>query len=450
MRTIEKCNIPEQIQNLYNYLDSKGLKSFAVGGAVVDTIQGKVPKDWDMEVYGISLEDLHGLLEAGGFKCKTAGKAFGILVVGNIDVSIPRKDNKIGKGHKGFKVEFDPSMTPMDGARRRDFTMNSIYYDMGSGEVVDHFGGLQDLEDGILKATDPKLFVEDPLRALRAMQLLARKAKTVESGTMALIKGMVNDFSELAGERVYEEFRKLLLKSEKPSIGLEFLRESGWIVHFPELQDLIGCEQSPEWHPEGDVWVHTMKVVDAAAQIKEKLPTGWELSFMFAAMLHDIGKPSTTTEGFHTRGHDTAGTPLAIAFMERLKAGKETTAKVATMVGNHMQPYFLSNGGAKASAWKRLHNKCRLDVMGYISHADRTGSKLNRHVDDENPRLDLCLDYFEKFGKEPIPAILMGRHLIEKGLKPGPSFKDLLRVAYEAQLEDDSLGVAELLKIIGM
>lgn len=437
-------DFPERVTVICDYLISNDLKPMVVGGAVIDLIQGREPKDWDIEVYGSSLDDLQSVLESAGYHPKTAGKEFGILIVGDMDISVPRRDNKTGKGHKDFKVEFDPFMSPEDGARRRDFTINSMYYDMELQEVIDPFGGLQDLEDGILRAIDPEKFIEDPLRALRAMQLLARKAKTVESNTMALIRGMVAEFPELAEERVYEEFRKLLMRAEKPSIGFEFLRESGWIVHFPELEAMIGCKQHPTWHSEGSVWIHTLRVIDAAAQLKDKLPEDWRVAYMFAAMLHDIGKPATTTPDMHAYGHDTEGGPMAAAFMKRMRAGKEMTAKVAAIVGNHMQPFQLSDGGAKTSAWKKLHNKCRLDVMGYMSHADRTGTKLGRTVEDENPRLDLCLEYFDKFGEEPIPAVLMGRHLIEAGLKPGPQFKEILARAYEAQLEDSDLTVEQL------
>jgi tRNA nucleotidyltransferase (CCA-adding enzyme) len=437
--------VPARVMELCSYLADKGLRPLLVGGAVIDVILGNDPKDWDIEVHGCSLDDLQATLEAGGFKCKTAGKSFGILVVGNMDVSVPRRDNKTGKGHKGFKVEFDPTMTPEDAARRRDFTINSMYYDVVTGEIVDPFNGMQDLRDGILRATDPVHFVEDPLRAFRAMQLLARKAKTVEPATLELIRGMVDAYPELPPERTYEEFRKLLLKAKKPSVGLELLRESGWIVHFPELHALIGCPQNPEYHPEGDVWVHTLKVVDAAAQLRPNIPRGWRIAFMFAALLHDIGKPSTTKEDFTAHGHDSAGWDMARDFMRRMKASKPVAAKVGALVGYHMRPRQLYKGGAKLAAWKRLHNKCRLDVLGYLSHADSSGVGFDRSVEDENPKLQMCLDYFEKLGEEPVKPVLMGRHLIAAGMEPGPQFQHILKRGYEIQLENPELTAEELL-----
>jgi len=441
-------DIPIRVMALHDYLNSQGLIPFVVGGAVIDIIQGRKPKDWDIEVYGTSLEDLHKILEAGGFKCKTTGKDFGILKIGDMDVSVPRKDNQIGKGHKDFKVEFDPFMTPDEGARRRDFTMNSMYYDITHNKIVDPFNGLQDLEDGVLRATDPEKFIEDPLRALRAMQILARKAKTVDPGTVELIRSMKDDFQYLPPERLYEEFRKLLLKADRPSIGLELLRETEWVENFPALFDLIGCPQHSEWHPEGDVWIHTLQVVDRAVELKDRVDKDWVLPFMFAALLHDVGKPSTTDDEFRAFGHAKKGSEIAREFMRNLRASKENADRVAALVGNHMQPLCLNKGNAKEPAWKRLHNKCRLDVLGHLSHADRAGVG-DRTVEDECERGDLCQKYFEKFGNtpEPIERILKGRHLIEIGLNPGPYFKELLDKAYQAQLEDPNLTVEQLLHI---
>lgn len=441
-------NIPSHVKDLCGHLTNNGLRPMIVGGAVIDIIHGFKPEDWDIEVYGSSLDDLQSVLESAGYHPKTAGKKFGILVVRDMDVSVPRKDNKTGKGHKDFKVEFDPFMTPYDGARRRDFTINSMYYDFIEEEIIDPFGGLQDLEDGILRATDPKLFIEDPLRALRAVQILARKAKTVEPETIELIRSMKNDFQYLPPERLYEEFRKLLLKADKPSIGLELLRETDWVENFPALYDLIGCPQNSEYHPEGDVWIHTLQVVDRAVELKDRVVEDWQLPFMFSALLHDVGKPSTTDDEFRAFGHAKKGSDIAREFMRGMRASKENADRVAALVGNHMQPLCLNKGNAKEPAWKRLHNKCRLDVLGHLSHADRAGVG-DRTIEDECERGDLCQKYFEKFGNtpEPIERILKGRHLIEIGLTPGPQFKEYLDKAYQAQLEDPNLTVEQLLHI---
>ena len=242
--------IPGPVSQVARRVFSRGGRATLVGGAVIDLVQGREPKDWDLEIFGLSYGDLASLFS--DMNPKTVGKEFGILKITHgdldFDLNVPRSDNRVGIGHAGFEVEMDPNMTPREAARRRDFTINSMSIDLVSGEIIDEFGGIEDLHSGVLRATDAEKFVEDPLRALRAMQLLARKARTVDPSTMLLIKSMSSEFPHLSKERVFEEFRKLLLRAPKPSVGLEFLRESGWIEHFPELVRLIGCPQKPDWH----------------------------------------------------------------------------------------------------------------------------------------------------------------------------------------------------------
>ena len=326
---------------------------------------------------------------------------------------------------------------------------------LSTGEIVDPFGGMNDLAAGILRATDENLFVQDPLRALRAMQLLARKAKVIDPSTMNLIKGMVGSFPHLAKERVHEEFRKLLLKSDTPSVGLELLRDSGWIVHFPELQDLIGCEQHPEWHPEGDVWVHSLHTVDSAAWVRDNadLPPEWVEPFMFGTLCHDVGKPSTTVTPqmvsedlfpkerlFTAWGHDRAGMPIVETFLRRMTNSKKLIEKTTAIVGEHMQPFNLWQGEARKAGWKRLHNRVRLDVLGWMCKCDSCGSPFVSIGDPdlEHETSKVCFDHFSEFGVDPIKPILMGRHLVEAGIKPGPHFKDALAAAFDAQMEGES------------
>jgi tRNA nucleotidyltransferase (CCA-adding enzyme) len=393
------------------------------------------------------------------FKPKAAGKAFGIYKLHvdglDIDVSVPRKDNKVGKGHADFEVEFDPDMTPADAALRRDFTINSMFYDMQEGRVVDPWGGLNDLEFGVLRATEPKKFMEDPLRALRAMQLLARKARRIDPHTLDLIKSMVRHFKSLAKERVFEEWKKLLLKAEKPSMGLEMLRESLWLLHFPELQDLVGNPEHLEWHPEAvpyGTWNHVLHVVDNAARVRDQVDEDCRLAFMFGALLHDVGKPSTVDPATgKAPKHDRAGAPLAQAFMKRITDDKKLIEQVVAIVGNHMGPFSLSTNSAKPTGWKRLHNRCRLDLMGWMSRCDWaakgavTGDRNVLEPIDHVPSMK-CFAYFAEFGKEEIAPILQGRHLIEAGYKPGRMFGAALKAAYEAQLEGQE-DVDELIKV---
>ena len=464
--------IPGPITQIVSRIESAGGSAHLVGGAVIDSIQGRTPKDWDIEVFGLSFERLAILFADKG--ANMVGAQFGIIklsakAVGglDVDINVPRRDNHVGKGHADLMTEFDPGMTVEEAARRRDFTINAMAIDLSTGELIDPFGGRADLANGVLRATDPELFVQDPLRALRAMQLLARKCGPngrVDAHTMNLIRGMVDSFPHLAKERVHEEFRKLVMKAERPSVGLEFLRDSGWIAHFPELANLIGCEQHPEWHPEGDVWVHSLHTVDSAAWVRDNvdLPEGWDEAFMFGTLCHDVGKPSTTVtprmvaEGempkerlFTAWGHDRAGMPIVESFLRRMTNNKSLIEKTTSIVGEHMQPFNLMQGEARTPAWKRLHNRIRLDVLGWMCKCDSCGSPFVNigDPDFEHQTSQLCFDHFSDLGAEPVAPILMGRHLIGAGVKPGRHFKAMLDRAFEAQIEDDTLGVEELLAI---
>jgi len=411
-----------------------------IGGAVIDQIFNRPVKDWDLEVYGLTYNQIVSALTKAGLPANVVGKEFGIVKTAwdgfDIDLNIPRRDNRIGKGHRGFLSELDPNMTPKEAGRRRDLTMNSMYQDIETGEIIDPFGGLEDLKSGIVRATDLSTFIEDPLRALRIMQLLPRKGKIVDQSTMELCRSMVDEYSTLAKERVFEEFVKLLMKAPKPSVGLKFLVDSGWIIHFPELEAMIGCYQNPEWHPEGDVWEHTLRVVDFAAVAKEYIPEDWQLTFMFGALCHDIGKPLTTDSEGKSPGHDIAGVPVAEKFMRRITNDKDIINKVLIIIETHMRPGQLLHQEAGIPAWKRLHNKIRLDVVGYMSYCD----SVSRFTDEPNfeelhEPSRMALKFFKEFGVSRIKPILTGKDLIAAGIAEGPEIGQRLSVAYEAQLD---------------
>ena len=438
MTSTNMLTIPMDIKRLVEVISSAGGSCLLIGGGVIDSICKREVKDWDIEVYNLSLSEIEMILEANSYQADLVGKAFGIIKTKagelDVDLSVPRRENKSGTGHKGFDVEFDPTMTPKEAGRRRDLTINSMYLNMETGEIVDPFNGLNDLQQGIIRATDPQTFAEDPLRVLRVMQLLPRKGKVVDPATIDLCKSLKDQFSTLPKERIFEEFSKLLLKAERPSEGLNFLLACEWLDHFPALRELVGCPQNPVHHPEGDVWAHTLLVVDAAAQFKGAIPKDWQLAYMLGALLHDVGKPSVTAEDMTAYGHDMAGVPVTRGFMAQLTNDKELTERVVKVVQYHMAPGALHRGQSKVSAWKRLHNNIRLDVIGLISKAD----SLSRYGDLNQVHLpsELALGYFSQFGENNIPPVLLGRHLISAGMKPGKEFGVLLRKAYEIQIEE--------------
>jgi len=427
-----------------------------IGGAVIDRLNNLPIKDWDIEVYGLSLSQIEACLTSLGLPANMVGKSFGViktrLVIDGetveVDLSVPRRDNKIGIGHKGFEVELDPTMTPKEAGQRRDLTINSMYFNLHTEQLVDPFNGLDDLKLGRVKATDPAKFAEDPLRVLRIMQLFPRKMSHgfVEPATMRLCQSLVDSFSELPSERLLEEFNKLLLKAGKPSLGLNFLRECGWIVHFPELADLINCPQNPKHHPEGDVWIHTGMVLDNAAQLRSQVPEKWRLAYMYGALLHDVGKPCTTVLPECTAyGHDSKGMPIARAFMERLTNDKDLIEKVVTIVGLHMRAGQLTAADAGINAWKRLHNKCRLDILGWMSKADSAG-RTGRSLQDKHLPSEKCFELFKSLGDKKIPMLVTGKDLIQRGWKPSPAFGVELKRLYEMQL--DGMSREELLQQI--
>ena len=440
--------IPATLDAVVKDLVNAGGKAFLVGGAVLGAIQGRDVKDWDVEVCGIALDTLIDILNRHG-NANYVGKCFGVVKLSTpgyeYDFNLPRRETKTGQGHKDFDMEFDPTLTPFEAAERRDLTINSMFYDLSTGILNDPFGGLEDLNHGVLRHTSEK-FKEDPLRVLRIMQLLPRKGKTVAPDTIALSKSMIDEHCHLPNERLLEEWVKLLMKAQRPSLGLNFLVDCGWIVHYPELEVLQTTMQKPDWHPEGGVWNHLMLVMDNAAALREYVPEEWRRGYMFGMLLHDVGKAVTTTEDLKSPGHDIAGVPIAKKFMERLTDEVELNSQVAKIVQYHMQPGDFARGEAKESAWKRLHNRVRLDVMAYVSKADGLG-KLGRSIEDRHDPSRLALQYFEMFGENPIPPVLMGRHLIARGYIPGPHIGIILRRAYDLQIEHGIQNTDELLSL---
>jgi len=284
---IEDAELKHAFELICADIAEAGGRALLVGGSVRDSILGLPKKDLDIEVYGL---EAHSLLEILGreFEIDLVGQAFGVVKIHHltIDISIPRRESKAGQGHKGFAISCDPYMRPEEAASRRDFTMNAIAMDPRTNEIIDPFGGIGDLRQGLLRHTSEK-FSEDPLRVLRGMQFVARFDLEVAPETTALCQKI--DSEGLAKERIFDEWKKLILTGETPSRGLQLLRACGWIEYYPELKALIGCTQDPKWHPEGDVWVHTLHCMDAFAQErigneKEDLIVG------FATLCHDFGK----------------------------------------------------------------------------------------------------------------------------------------------------------------
>ncbi len=404
-------------------------------------------KDVDVEVYGIAVPLLLEILRKFG-RPNTVGAAFGVIKLGDLDVSIPRKDSKIGEGHRGFLISGDPHMSIKEAARRRDFTINALALDPLSGEIIDHWGGMEDIAKKVLCATDHELFKDDPLRVLRAMQFAGRFGFAIDRDTLKICREM--DLSSLSKERIREEWVKLLLKSPKPSVGLEAARELGILEKLhPELQALVGTPQDAIWHPEGDVWVHTNMVVDeAAVVVREKsLSEDRALVVLLGALCHDLGKPATTAVNdagrITSREHSEKGVEPTKSFLRSIDMPHHVTEKVVPLVREHLFPSL--NRGANNGAVKRLAQRLHpatvqeLVMVGYSDHKGR-GTPW-----DGYPAGEELLKKAERLSVEtskPAP-FLLGRDLIAMDMAPGMAMGKVLKEVFEQQLNDKIKTVEE-------
>lgn len=429
------------IHDIAEEIAARGGRAYYAGGCVRDALLGLDSLDLDVEVHGLPLAGLEDLLRRRG-RVQAVGRAFGVLKFrarqGEADFGLPRRESLTGRGHRGFSVDLDPSITPQEACARRDFTVNAMLQDVLSGEILDFFGGRADLAARCLRHTGPA-FSEDPLRAYRLMQLGARFALEPAAETLALCRTM--DLGALAPERVYAEFEKLLLLAKAPGRGLAIAREAGILAFHPELEALVDCPQDPEWHPEGDVWTHTLLVVDAAARLR----TGdrrTDLALMLGALCHDFGKPPTThrKQGrIVSPGHAEAGEEPTLRFLGRLTQDLELTQAVLRHVRYHLRPaeYFRVRAEIGDAAIRRLATEVNIADLVRMARADHLGRTTPDALAGEFPAGDWLLAKAAALAVEdraPAP-ILMGRHLLERGWQPGPALGRLLEAAYEAQLD---------------
>jgi tRNA nucleotidyltransferase (CCA-adding enzyme) len=440
--------VPESASAISRAVRSAGGRALVVGGWVRDALLGTLSKDLDLEVFGLPAPALRSLLERFG-RVDAVGEAFTVYKIGDIDVALPRRESKTGRGHKGFVVEGDPSLSFEDAARRRDFTINAISLDPLTGELIDPFGGRDDLDARRLRAVDRQTFVEDSLRVLRALQFAARFELHVDEATGALCRSIPLD--DLPAERVWGEVEKLLLLAERPSIGLALALDLGVVDRlWPELQALVGCLQEPEWHPEGDVWVHTLMVADEARRRIEGLDRGPALTMMLGALCHDLGKPATTAiiDGrIRSPGHEEAGVEPAASLLDRLNVhtfdGYDVRRAVLGLVAHHLKPSAFRKSPTPVTdgAFRRLAQKVDLELLARFARADCHG----RSGQFDCSAMDWFLERARTLGVEhrPPAPLLMGRHLLALGVQPGPGVGAILKVVYERQLDGEITTVDE-------
>ena len=420
----------------------EGGRALIVGGWVRDHLLGvhHDEPNIDLEVFDIPGDRLRALLETFG-RVEAVGESFQVYKVGGIDVSLPRRDSKAGRGHRGFVVTGDPDMSIAEAARRRDFTINAISWDPLTDEYFDPFDGRADLERRLLRAVDPQTFPDDSLRALRAVQFAARFRLTLTDETRALCRAMPLD--DLPSERVWGELEKLLL-APTPSIGFALALDLLIVDKlFPELEALVGCEQEPEWHPEGDVWVHTIQVIDRARTRVDDLARPQQIAVMLGAVCHDFGKPATTAfiDGrIRSMDHEEQGVAPTLSFLDRLNIhtidGYDVRRQVAGIVAQHLKPgsWFKVRDEVGDGAFRRLAQKVDLELLARVAKSDCEGRKPGNF---DCSAMDWFLERARALGVEhrPPQPILLGRHLLELGLKPGPRVGEILKMVYEQQLD---------------
>jgi tRNA nucleotidyltransferase (CCA-adding enzyme) len=438
----------QKIFDLARAVRDAGGRALLVGGCVRDVLMGAQPKDWDLEVYGVAPERLRAILDQFG-PVNVVGEAFTVYKLGpDIDVSIPRRERKSGRGHRAFVIEGDPAMSISEAARRRDFTINAILQDPLTDEIIDPFDGRRDIDQGVLRAVSAETFPEDSLRVLRAAQFAARFEFRVEPETVELCRAI--DLTDLPAERVWGELEKLLLRARQPSIGLGWLHALGVLEKvFPEIQALIGVPQDPEWHPEGDVFVHTRLVLDRARELIDELSYARQVTVMLAALAHDFGKPATTEfiEGrLRSRGHEAAGVAPAESFLKRINIhtidGYDVRGQVIALVREHLKPgeFFKKRDEVGEGAFRRLARRCEPDLLYRVAKADSLGRNAP-WVPQEKWYGSEAQEWFIQRAREldveqrPPDPLLLGRHLLALGVQPGPRMGDITRLVYEMQLD---------------
>ncbi len=432
--------LPGELRPIAELVRQHGGRALAVGGFVRDRLIGRPSKDLDIEVFGIAADALPGLLQTLG-RVEPVGQAFPVYKLGTVDVALPRRESKNGVGHKGFTVAGDPFMSIEEASRRRDFTINAIAWDPLTDEYLDPWNGRDDLARRVLRVVDPATFGDDSLRVLRALQFAARFELTMEPETARICRAIALD--DLPAERIWGEFEKLLLIAERPSIGFALARDLGVVEQLlPEMVPLYDCPQDPEWHPEGDVWTHTLMVIDQARARNADLDRPRLAAIMLGAVCHDLGKPATT---IHVDGrikspnHEAEGVAPATRILDRFNVqtmdGFDVRRQVLALVAEHLRPsaFYKAKDTITDGAFRRLAARVDMELLARFARADCNG----RSGAFDCSAMDWFIERARSLGVEhrPPAPILMGRHLLEMGLPPGPRMGEILRAVYELQLD---------------
>ncbi len=432
-----------QLKKIIQAISEAGGVAYEVGGCVRDSLLGHPSKDLDIEVFHLDAPKLSRILSRFG-RVNEVGVSFGVIKLrtsqgDDLDFTLPRRESKVGCGHRGFQVEVDHTLSVAEAALRRDFTMNAIYRNLHDQTLIDPHGGIPDLEQRVLRATSEH-FAEDPLRVLRGMQFAARFDAVMTSTTIEMCRSLSHEYSSLAVERVWNEWLKWATCSKRPSQGLQVLRDCGWMEHYPALAALVGVQQDPAWHPEGDVWIHTLHVCDAAARVadRDSLPDDERVILMFAALCHDLGKPACTqlTDGrWRSPSHASIGVPIADAFLTSIGCPRHIIEIVQPLVAEHL---VHVQAEATPRTVRRLSvrlGKASIVQLMRLVEADLGGRPpLPTTIPETLVRIMKLAESTNVSLKKP-DRLVLGRHLLHLGYSPARWFSSILEMCYQAQLD---------------
>lgn len=411
-------------------IKDNGGTAYYVGGYVRDKYWGIESNDIDIEVFDIPQSDLERILEP--FGAKYEGKAFGVYMIDEIEIALPRRfEIKVGNKHTDFVVEIDHRLSLQEAALRRDFTINTGMIEVLGGEFIFPIGD----DDLCRKRLHPTscAFMEDPLRVMRGFRFISRYGLSPSKLTVNYSYAIKDLFVSISSERVWAEWWKWS-KGLYTTQSLRFLQRTGWLKHFPELDNLVGLPQDPKWHPEGDVWIHTQMTCNRIAG-RLWVSNCRSPALMFAALLHDTGKADTTEypikkgERITSYGHAEAGLEHVDTFLKH--GPKALHDHVADLVAEHM---VALNPPTKRTA-RRLLSRLKIATwqeLQYLIIADHSARPPLSVREPENSKK---LFAYCKEVEDYIQPILQGRHLIEMGFEPGPKFGPILKSTYEWQLD---------------
>ena len=418
----------ERIREIARAVSAAGGRALLVGGCVRDRVMGRDPRDVDVEVLGISEQDFVSVLEGFG-RVFRIGRSYPVIRVQDLSVD--------------FTVSEAAPDDFATAAKRRDLTLNSMALDPLDGRILDPHRGREDIAARRLRATDPDSFGSDPLRAFRVARFAACFDMQPDAELLSLCARQ--DLASVAGERLLEEMRRLLVEAPEPSRGFALLERCGLLGGFPEIAALIDVPQDPEWHPEGDVFVHTLMVVDAAARLRRGDED--DVALMFGALCHDFGKPGTTADErgrIRSLGHDRAGIEPTSVFLRRLRASNELVARVCALVEHHLAPALFMKNDAGPRGFRRLARKlARADVsmelLVRVARADHLGRTTADAVACVFEAGDAFLQRAADLDvDERGPAdVVLGRHLVARGIAPG---KEMGRILESCRAIQDETG----------